>query len=58
MKKLVSLATFGLVLASVAAPQKLAEVAVNDRTVILNQASKLGEMTGIPMIGLGAVGLL
>ena len=58
MKKLVSLATFGLVLASVAAPQKLAEVAVNDRTAILNQASKLGEMTGIPMIGLGAVGLL
>lgn len=58
MKKLVSLATFGLALASVAAPQKLAEVAVSDRTVILNQASKLGEMTGIPMIGLGAVGLL
>lgn len=58
MKKIVSLATFGLVLASVAAPQKLAEVAVNDRTAILNQASKLGEMTGIPMIGLGAVGLL
>ena len=58
MKKLVSLATFGLVLASVAAPQKLAEVAVSDRTAILNQASKLGEMTGIPMIGLGAVGLL
>ena len=58
MKKLVSLATFGLALASVAAPQKLAEVAVSDRTAILNQASKLGEMTGIPMIGLGAVGLL
>lgn len=58
MKKIVSLATFGLVLASVAAPQKLVEVAVNDRTAILNQASKLGEMTGIPMIGLGAVGLL
>ena len=58
MKKVLSLAAFGLVLASVAAPQKLAVVSLNDRVAILNQASKLGELTGVPMIGLGAVGAL
>lgn len=58
MKKLVVWAALSLVLTAVAVPQKLGEVLINDRTAILNQAAKLGEMTGVPMIGMAAAGAL
>ncbi|MCR5414297.1 MAG: hypothetical protein K6F50_06175 [Kiritimatiellae bacterium] len=58
MKKLVSIALAGLSVAAGAAPEKLLEAIVTDQTTLVQHATKLGEMSGVPMIGMGAVGLL
>ncbi len=58
MKKVLSLAVCALALASVAEPQKLAEITVANRATLLKQAAQFGTLTDTPMIGMMAAGML